>query len=88
MREAVSYGMQYLVMEVSSLAYISGGKAALFSSVDNCLDGEHYHESDLTTPESLDAIRMMREAVSYGMQDLVMEVSSQAYKVNRARLRP
>lgn len=62
---------------------VSGGKAALFSSVDNCLDGEHYHESDLTTPESLDAIRMMREAVSYGMQYLVMEVSSQAYKVNR-----
>lgn len=65
------------------LGAISGGKAALFSSVDNCTDGHTYHESDLTTPESLDAFRMMREAADNGMQYLVMEVSSQAYKVNR-----
>lgn len=65
------------------LARSSGNRAALFSSVDNCLDGVTYDESDLTTPESLDAFRMMREAVDNGMQYLVMEVSSQAYKVNR-----
>ena len=58
----------------------SGGKCALFSSVDNCLDGHTYVESDLTTPESMDAFRMMREAVDNGMEYLVMEVSSQAYK--------
>lgn len=62
---------------------MSEHKAALFSSVDNCIDGEHYVESDLTTPESLDAIRMMAQAVEHGMEYLVMEVSSQAYKVNR-----
>ena len=61
----------------------SQGRCALFSSVDNCLDGHTYAESDLTTPESLDAFRMMREAVDNGMRYLVMEVSSQAYKVNR-----
>ncbi|NEG54416.1 UDP-N-acetylmuramoyl-L-alanyl-D-glutamate--2,6-diaminopimelate ligase [Bifidobacterium platyrrhinorum] len=61
----------------------SGDRCALFSSVDNCLDGRTYVESDLTTPESLDAFRMMREAVDNGMRYLVMEVSSQAYKVNR-----
>ena len=61
----------------------SNGKAALFSSVDNCLDGKTYIESDLTTPESLDAFRMMSQAVENGMKYLVMEVSSQAYKVNR-----
>jgi UDP-N-acetylmuramoylalanyl-D-glutamate--2,6-diaminopimelate ligase len=61
----------------------SGSKAALFSSVDNCLDGVNYVESDLTTPESFDAFKMMREAVDNGMKYLVMEVSSQAYKVNR-----
>ena len=61
----------------------SGGKCALFSSVDNCLDGHTYVESDLTTPESMDAFRMMREAADNGMEYLVMEVSSQAYKVNR-----
>ena len=62
---------------------LSGNTTALFSSVDNCVDGMHYVESDLTTPESLDAVRMMREAVNNGMKYLVMEVSSQAYKVNR-----
>lgn len=61
----------------------SNGKAALFSSVDNCLDGKTYVESDLTTPESLDAFRMMSQAVENDMKYLVMEVSSQAYKVNR-----
>lgn len=61
----------------------SGGRCALFSSVDNCLDGHTYKESDLTTPESLDALRMMRKAADNGMSYLVMEVSSQAYKVNR-----
>ncbi len=61
----------------------SGSKAALFSSVDNCLDGVNYVESDLTTPESFDAFKMMREAVDNGMKYLVMEVSSQAYKVSR-----
>lgn len=65
------------------LAAMSGSKAALFSSVDNCVDGVHYEESDLTTPESLDAVAMMAEAVRHGMEYLVMEVSSQAYKVNR-----
>lgn len=67
----------------SILSAVSGGKAALFSSVDNCLDGHTYVESDLTTPESMDAFRMMREAVDNGMKYLVMEVSSQAYKVDR-----
>ncbi|HJG41965.1 UDP-N-acetylmuramoyl-L-alanyl-D-glutamate--2,6-diaminopimelate ligase [Bifidobacterium pullorum] len=61
----------------------SDGRCALFSSVDNCLDGHTYEESDLTTPESLDAFRMMRQAADNGMHYLVMEVSSQAYKVHR-----
>ena len=65
------------------LGRLSGGRCALFSSVDNCLDGHTKVESDLTTPESLDAFRMMREALDHGMRYLVMEVSSQAYKVER-----
>ena len=65
------------------LSRISGGRAALLSSVDNCLDGRHYQESQLTTPESLDLFRMMRQAADAGMRYLVMEVSSQAYKVDR-----
>ncbi|RBP99141.1 UDP-N-acetylmuramoyl-L-alanyl-D-glutamate--2,6-diaminopimelate ligase [Bifidobacterium xylocopae] len=61
----------------------SDGRAALLSSVDNCLDGHTYKESELTTPESLDLFRMMRQAVDAGMRYLVMEVSSQAYKMSR-----
>ena len=59
----------------SILNTYSAGRCALFSSVDNCLDGHTYAESDLTTPESLDAFRMMRQAVDNGMKYLVMEVS-------------
>ena len=67
----------------SILNTYSAERCALFSSVDNCLDGHTYAESDLTTPESLDSFRMMRQAANNGMKYLVMEVSSQAYKVNR-----
>lgn len=65
------------------LAAYSGNKAAMLTSVDNCVDGEHYVESALTTPESLDLFALMRQAVDAGMRYLVMEVSSQAYKKNR-----
>ena len=61
----------------------SGHRAALFSSEQTCLDGRTYTTSKLTTPESLDSFRMMRQAVDHGMRYLVMEVSSQAYKVHR-----
>ena len=61
----------------------SHGHAAMMSSLTCCLDGHTWTPSTLTTPESLDAFRMMREAVDNGMRYLVMEVSSQAYKVNR-----
>ncbi|WEV66895.1 UDP-N-acetylmuramoyl-L-alanyl-D-glutamate--2,6-diaminopimelate ligase [Bifidobacterium sp. ESL0769] len=71
----------YFVQAILNAA--SDGKAALFSSVDNCLDGHTYTASALTTPESMDAFRMMREALDNGMRYLVMEVSSQAYKVDR-----
>ena len=67
----------------SMLNRISGGRAALLSSVDNCLDGRHCQESELTTPESLDLFRMMRQAADAGMRYMVMEVSSQAYKMDR-----
>lgn len=64
-------------------AAATDGHAALLSSVANCLDGRTWQASALTTPESLDALRMMRQAVDQGMTHLIMEVSSQAYKVHR-----
>ena len=61
----------------------NGDKTAMFSTMETTLDGETFFKSHLTTPESLDLFRMMREAVSNGMTHLVMEVSSQAYKTSR-----
>ena len=58
-------------------------KTALLSTLNTTLDGVTFFKSKLTTPESLDLYRMMAEAVANGMTHLVMEVSSQAYKVAR-----
>lgn len=58
-------------------------RTALFSTMETVLDGQTATKSLLTTPESLDLYRMMREAVSNGMSHLIMEVSSQAYKTDR-----
>lgn len=58
-------------------------KVAMLSTMNTTLDGKNYFKSSLTTPESLDLYRMMAEAVTNGMTHLVMEVSSQAYKVKR-----
>lgn len=56
---------------------------AFFSSEETTVDGKNYTESLLTTPESLEIYSMMAEAVGNGMTHLVMEVSSQAYKIDR-----
>lgn len=59
------------------------GKTALLSTAQTTLDGSTFFKSELTTPESIDLIRMMAQAVDFGMKHLVMEVSSQAYKTER-----
>ncbi len=58
-------------------------KTAMFSTMNTTLDGINYFKSNLTTPESLDLYRMMRQAVDNKMTHLIMEVSSQAYKLQR-----
>ncbi|MGM0126159.1 UDP-N-acetylmuramoyl-L-alanyl-D-glutamate-L-lysine ligase [Enterococcus sp. AZ194] len=58
-------------------------KTALLSTMNTTLDGVNYFKSHLTTPESLDLYKMMRQAVDNQMSHLVMEVSSQAYKTQR-----
>ncbi|MDR3156945.1 MAG: UDP-N-acetylmuramoyl-L-alanyl-D-glutamate--L-lysine ligase [Lactobacillales bacterium] len=58
-------------------------KVAMFSTMETTLDGDHYFKSELTTPESLDLYEMMSQAIINGMTHLVMEVSSQAYKLQR-----
>lgn len=56
---------------------------AMLSTMNTTLDGKTFFKSKLSTPESLDLIRMMAEAVNNGMSHLIMEVSSQAYLVKR-----
>ncbi|MGR3742482.1 UDP-N-acetylmuramoyl-L-alanyl-D-glutamate--2,6-diaminopimelate ligase [Companilactobacillus sp. DQM5] len=67
------------------LEKMNNKKTALFSTMDRIVGKKAgmKFKSDLTTPESLDLFRDMRNAVDNGMTHLVMEVSSQAYKKNR-----
>ncbi len=65
------------------IAKALGKVVAQLSSIDECLDGETFIPAHLTTPESLDLFRMMKEAVDNQMKYLVMEVSSQSYKKSR-----
>lgn len=59
-------------------------QVALLSTMNTTLDnGKTYFKSQFSTPENLDLFRMMKEAVDNGMTHLVMEVSSQAYLVDR-----
>ncbi|PCS00346.1 UDP-N-acetylmuramoyl-L-alanyl-D-glutamate--L-lysine ligase [Lactococcus fujiensis] len=67
----------------SILDEMNDNKTALLSTAQTTLDGQNYFKSELTTPESLDLMKMMATAVSNGMTHLVMEVSSQAYKTER-----
>jgi UDP-N-acetylmuramoyl-L-alanyl-D-glutamate-L-lysine ligase len=65
------------------LDYSTDKKTALVSTIDTTLDGVRYSKSQLTTPESLELLRMMAEAAENGMRYMVVEVSSQAYKTDR-----
>ncbi|WP_369351251.1 UDP-N-acetylmuramoyl-L-alanyl-D-glutamate--L-lysine ligase [Streptococcus hillyeri] len=59
-------------------------QTALLSTMNTTLDnGKTFFKSQFSTPENLDLFRMMRQAVDNGMTHLVMEVSSQAYLVDR-----
>ena len=55
---------------------------AIVSSIDT-YDGVSTKESLLTCPESLDLQNHIRNAVNSDMENLVMEVSSQALKLSR-----
>ena len=58
-------------------------RPAMFSTMNTTLDGKTFFKSKLTTPESLDLFKMMATAVQNGLTHLIMEVSSQAYLVER-----
>lgn len=58
-------------------------KTALISTIEVILDGKTPTPSSLTTPEAMDLFKMMAAAADNGMDHLIMEVSSQAYKMQR-----
>lgn len=58
-------------------------KTAIISTIEIILDGKTPIRASLTTPEAMDLFQMIAQAVDNGMEYLVMEVSSQAYKMNR-----
>lgn len=67
------------------LAHAFPGKAAMFSTIDRIVGPKptDQFKAHLTTAESLDLFKEMRETVDNGMKYLVMEVASQAYLLNR-----
>lgn len=61
----------------------TAGKKVAYATTVDIFDGCTSKESTLTTPESLECHRILREARDSGCDDFVMEVSSQAYKMDR-----
>ncbi|MEY8427656.1 UDP-N-acetylmuramyl-tripeptide synthetase [Lachnospiraceae bacterium 46-15] len=58
--------------------------SGLISTIETC-DGAACEESKLTTPESPELFRHLKNAVDAGMSHMTMEVSSQALKYHRVR---
>ena len=62
----------------------SGRDTGLIGTVCNIIAGHKTHAAH-TTPESRDLFEMMDTLTRFGSEDLVMEVSSQALKLDRVR---
>ena len=73
----------YMAYEMLRVA--TDDKVALSSTLQviTGADPKLHYRAHLTTPESLDLFRWMAEAVANGMTHMVMEVSSQADKMER-----
>lgn len=73
----------YMIYDI--LRHATNDKVALSSTISQITgpEPENHYRAHLTTPESLDLFKLMREAVDNGMTHMVMEVSSQAFKMQR-----
>ena len=78
-KSSTAYYLKYILDE-----YLAekGGRCGVISSIDT-YDGVEEFESHLTTPEPLELQRHFANALSAGLEYLVMEVSSQALKYHR-----
>lgn len=59
------------------------GQVGFISGEEMCLDGINYLSSNLSTPESLELYSYLAQAIENGLNCMVLEISSQAYKMDR-----
>lgn len=81
-KSTTTYYIKYILDEY---AKANGKKeTAVISSIDT-YDGVEKFESHITTPESYDIERHFANALNSGMENVVMEVSSQSLKLDRVK---
>ncbi len=68
---------------IKTLLEAQGKKVGLIGTIENYIGEDSLGESDRTTPESIDLQRMFAQMVEEKVEFVVMEVSSQALKLNR-----
>ncbi len=68
---------------IKTLLEAQGKKVGLIGTIENYIGEESLGESDRTTPESLELQKMFAQMVEEKVEYVVMEVSSQALKLNR-----
>ncbi len=72
---------------LESILLASGAKPGVIGTINYRLAGEAW-EAPVTTPESLDLMRVLRRMADSGATDVVMEVSSHALDQGRVRACP
>ena len=68
---------------IKTLLEAEGKKVGLIGTIENYIGEDSLGESDRTTPESLDLQRIFAQMVEEKVEYVVMEVSSQALKLQR-----
>ena len=79
-KSTTAYYIKYILDEY--MKSLKKPETAIISSIDT-IDGVIKEESHLTTPESYEIYKHIKNAVDSKMENLVMEVSSQALKMGR-----
>lgn len=79
-KSTTTYYIKYILDDY--MKQINKPETAIISSIDT-YDGKERTESVLTTPESLELYKHIRNAVDSNIENLVMEVCSQALKIDR-----
>ena len=79
-KSTTAYYIKYILDEYAK--EMGNKDTAIISSIDT-YDGVEKFESHLTTPESLDMYKHFSNSINSGIENLVMEVSSQALKIGR-----